>query len=86
MENKCWKKGRYNSWSKKNGVEIESYGHKTTYPFIQIGKHYNSKTGKYNGFDVMRYGTHTSETLKKFKTKSQALKFANKYMKEHNKC
>lgn len=84
---KCWKKRKgYYAWEKVNGVELTSYGQKTTYPFIQVGKYYNSKTGRYEGFEVMRHGTHTSEYIKKAKTKSQAIKFAKSFMRKHDKC
>ncbi|MDO8623201.1 MAG: hypothetical protein Q7R52_03050 [archaeon] len=83
---KCWVKGKYDSWVKKDGVPITNYGTTRLYPFIQIGKNYSTKTGTYDSYRVMRHGTHTSEVLKEIKTKKEALKFAESYMKKNDRC
>ena len=83
---KCWKKGKHNSYHRTDGVEILSYGTQTIYPFIQIGKFYNSKIGAYDGYKLMKHKIHSSESLGKKQTKSQALSFAQKYMEEHDTC
>lgn len=47
MATKDWKKGKYDSWVRKDGVPITNYGRTQLYPFIQIGKNYSTKTGTY---------------------------------------
>jgi len=72
-----------NSWIRKDGVELSSYGMKQKYPFIHIGKNYDSKVGKYKGYAVERINTSYQETLKTTKTKALALKFAKSYMRRN---
>jgi len=79
-----WIKGKYNSWHDKEGVELTSYGSTTLYPFIQIGKYYDTQKGKDIGYEIKRHGTHTSELLKRTKTKPQAVAWAKSYMKRRN--
>lgn len=83
---KCWKKGVHDSYHRTDGVEIVSYGTLTIYPFIQISKFYNPKTGTTDGYEIMKHGLHTSESLGKKETKPKAWAFAQKYMKEHDSC
>jgi hypothetical protein len=80
---KDWVKGNNDSWHLSKGIELDGYGSKTKYPFIQIGIHYDSKHGVDDGFEVMRHGSNTSTLLFVGKTKAQAVKFAKEYMKTH---
>lgn len=68
------------TWEKKDGVEISSYGFKTTYPFVQVGKHYDSEMGKDVGFEVKEVGTHTINTLNLSKSREEAVMFAKQYL------
>jgi hypothetical protein len=81
---KNWKKDKYDSWVRKDGTLITNYGTPQLYPFIQIGKNYSTKTGKYDGYRVMRHGIHTSEMLCEVKTKKEAIIFAKNWMKRHS--
>lgn len=81
---KCWKKGKYDSYHRKDGIELESYGQKTVYPFIQVGKYYDSKHGIHDGYEVMIHNIHSSRLLARKKTKRDATLFAQKYMKKHD--
>ncbi len=83
MTLKDWKKGKFWSWVRKDGVPITNYGTTRLYPFIQIRRNYSTKTGTYDSYRVMRHGTHTSTMLFEGEKKSQALKFAKAYMRKH---
>ena len=83
MALKDWKKGKYDSWVRKNGVPITNYGRTQLYPFIQIGKNYSTKTYTYDGYRVMLHSTHTTTELYEVKTKAEAVKKAKDYMRKH---
>lgn len=85
MALKEWKKGKFNSWVRKDGVPITQYGRTQLYPFIQLGKNYSTKTGTYDSYRVMVHGTHTTEMLYEGRTKSEAFKYARCYMQNSEK-
>ncbi|MEK6879413.1 MAG: hypothetical protein AABY22_07395 [Nanoarchaeota archaeon] len=78
-----WKRGKYHSWIKRDGVSITNYGTTQLYPFIQLGKNYSTKKGKYDGYRIMRHGIHTTEMICQVKTRKEALECAKKYMAKH---
>lgn len=77
------------TWWLDDGVEIESYGRKTKYPFIQVSK----KATTPNFYKVRLVTTHMVidlpiekyESLRKKLTKEQAIKVATNYMRSHPK-
>lgn len=76
-----WTKINKSNWCLKEGVEINNYGHKTRYPFINIHKSYNTKLGIYDkGYNVHLITTHQTHELKTNIPHRGAIKFIYKYM------
>jgi hypothetical protein len=74
---KCWKK----VYDKKDGV-VYRMGEGKKKTFIQIIPSYKTK----DTYFVEEVNPSIGRTLKITKTKSQAIKFVNSYMKKHDKC
>lgn len=76
------------TWQKKDGIELTSYGRTTKYPFIQISEDKSSPTKTYR---IRLVTTHRTIELPEYKygslkpkmTKLQALEIAKEYMKNH---
>jgi len=90
---KCWKKTDSPNWV--NGIKyiekgneiITKYGfppRPRTHILIQSPEQRSIVTKKYSVDVTQDRGRSIID--KEFKTKPQALKFANKYMKNHDKC
>ena len=77
-----------NTWWLSDGVEIDSYGMKTKYPFIQVSEDRSSTKKNYG---VKLVTTHQTIKLPKVKynsqypymNKEQAIKVAVNYMRSH---
>lgn len=76
--NKCWKKTGVvpNRW-RKEGLIVDVY-------LAKSDSHYLTKPGWVTSVKHERSNTYFEDKV--FPDKSKALKFANKYMKEHDKC
>jgi len=74
---KCWKKSKY---SDKGNFVFDKEGKESV--VVHVYKHpFHSPP-----FRFVLHENHKVTDESQFKTYSQALKFANKYMKEHDKC
>jgi len=72
-EFKCWKKT-----GERNGMK--SYENKENGKITGVTRIINNPKGKPYSFN------NDGNVSKNFKSKSEAIKFANKFMKEHDKC
>lgn len=79
---KCWKKDKEDSWNHKENIQEPSI----------VGGKYPSKRLEYSSFKnlhwviIMDLKKDRTRFSPYFKSKPQALNFANKYMKKHDKC
>lgn len=81
---RCWKKGKHNTFHRKDGVELESFGLTMKYPYIVIAKRISQKINDYEV--IVLYNRNYSDVLAENKTRPKAFSFAEKYMGEHDTC